>query len=213
MRWLCLPSRDWQMPPDWHIMARDVSSIDNAQWRGRAYCRAPLMKLITPTLLTFALVPCTFAFILTLMPARLYAEGGVGPSACDPAAIQACADAGASGSCSLDGSPGACLTTLSVEDAGRITGNIQCSLKSVPAPSGSTVPPLPTSSGSTPSPAPSGSTPPPASSTAAKPTSADTAEAGGCSIGAPLDLGGALSGIAILSVLGAVLGRRRARAK
>ena len=60
-------------------------------------------------------------------------------------------------------------------------------------------------------PALSGSAPSPASSNTA--TDADTAEAGGCSIGAPLSLGGSLSGIAILSILGAVLGRRRARAK
>jgi hypothetical protein len=177
------------------------------------------MKRIARALLPFALVPCTFAFVLTAMPARLYAESGPPRLAeCASSEFAACADASTDSACVLNGFAGTCLTRLCIDDAGA--GTSASRLACVPSspttpPSGSTTPP----SGSTTPPGtagsttpPTGSTTPPASSSSAGTTPSSAAdEAGGCSVGAPLDLGGALSGVAFLSVLGVMLAKRRAR--
>ena len=172
----------------------------------------PIVKRIAQSLLPFALVPCTFAFVLTAMPARLYAESAPPPPLppeCTSSAFTACADASAAAACTVNGFAGTCLNRICIDDAGAGTtaSRLACVPSPTTPPTGSTTPPT----GSTTP--PTGSTTPPASSSSARttPNSAPD-EAGGCSIGAaPLDVGGALSGVAFLTVLGAMLAKRRAR--
>jgi len=77
-----------------------------------------------PSLVKFAslslLMASSFAFALTVHPARLYAEAGPVPIACESLATRPCVDAGESSTCSLDGdgSVGKCYAQSCVVEAG-----------------------------------------------------------------------------------------------
>jgi uncharacterized protein (TIGR03382 family) len=146
----------------------------------------------------------TVALVLTVGPARLYAEAAPPPPACDSPDVTACADASPGAACDREGTPGTCESRLcSDRDAGRMRDALRCVViaKPGPAPSGSS----PAPSASSPAPAPSGS----GDGGADGGTEATDDSAGGCSTQGHAPIGPAAATFTFAALLGLAFVRSR----